>query len=269
MEPLSDVVAASLRASNSNTNGNLLKLKEKKETPDPVTCPTCGDTMKYGDAPSVVGPLFFYYREKCQCEKQRAAQIEREQYQRRQLALWDASMLTGELREKRLHTLLPMLGTELALVVARSYVDEWPSRRGLIFTGGVGCGKTHLVCGIAAALLEQSVSVLYVNWPEYARRMKDSWGHDGSTFARFDPTDWRLLILDDLAQEHEPLSTAMEAELLAIVEARELRSLPTLATTNVTKAEFVVRVGARVADRLLGRCEWVANTAASYRTRSR
>ena len=50
----------------------------------------------------------------------------------------------------------PSLGR--ALMMARSYVKEYPTdkdRKGLLFTGSIGVGKTHLAVGVLSRLVQE------------------------------------------------------------------------------------------------------------------
>jgi DNA replication protein DnaC len=64
-----------------------------------------------------------------------------------------------------------------AHMAARRFVDEYPlESAGLLLTGPIGCGKTHLAVGIIKALMEQkSASCLFWDYRELLKEIQNSY----------------------------------------------------------------------------------------------
>jgi DNA replication protein DnaC len=78
----------------------------------------------------------------------------------------------------------PSAGTETAKVMAMRYIEEFipgATNRGLLFTGTVGTGKTHLAIATAKALArDKSVKVRFVHIGELLERLKASFNEDST-----------------------------------------------------------------------------------------
>src|SRR6202789_653048 len=66
-----------------------------------------------------------------------------------------------------------------AHMMARHFVDEYPvttEGRGLLLTGDIGIGKTHLAVGIVQALIvEKGVRALFCDYRELLKRIQESY----------------------------------------------------------------------------------------------
>jgi DNA replication protein DnaC len=72
-----------------------------------------------------------------------------------------------------------------AFFMARSFVDGYPvttGGRGLLLTGSIGVGKTHLAVGILHALIvEKGVRGLFCDYRELLKEIQHSWNQQVST----------------------------------------------------------------------------------------
>ncbi|HQA69570.1 MAG TPA: ATP-binding protein, partial [Aggregatilineales bacterium] len=98
----------------------------------------------------------------------------------------------------------------------------------LIFTGGYGCGKTHLAAAIANERLERGDKVLFVTAPDLLDHLRTGFGseEDEGYNERFEEVrDVPLLVLDDLGIE-SPTPWATE-KLYQLLNYRYNAKLPT------------------------------------------
>lgn len=125
-----------------------------------------------------------------------------------------------------------------------AHPDRW-----LLLTGGVGTGKTHLLCACARAHLRDGRRVVY--WPvaDLLQHLKE--GYDAGDFPqRFAPVrDAEVLFLDDLGAER---MTEWAAEQVFRLLAHRLDwDRPTALTTNLRPADSTAlppRLISRLAD---------------------
>lgn len=119
----------------------------------------------------------------------------------------------------------------------------------LIFTGGYGCGKTHLAAAIANYQLAQGEKVLFVTAPDLLDHLRTGFSTEEAEGynERFDEVrDVPLLILDDLGIE-SPTPWATE-KLYQLLNYRYNAKLPTVITTNYSLEELELRVRSRLSD---------------------
>lgn len=74
-----------------------------------------------------------------------------------------------------------------------------------------------------------------------------------------------FLAIDDLGREYNDQAGRHLHALTRILERRYEAQLPTVVTTNITKADFAARYGARVADRIAGSGAWIQLEGRSMR----
>ncbi len=119
----------------------------------------------------------------------------------------------------------------------------------LIFTGGYGCGKTHLAAAIANYRIEQGDKVLFVTAPDLLDHLRTGFGSDDAEDynSRFEEVrDVALLVIDDLGIE-SPTPWATE-KLYQLINYRYNARLPTVITTNHNLEDLELRVRSRLTD---------------------
>jgi len=142
---------------------------------------------------------------------------------------------------------------------AKVYVQGFPpqeSKKGLLFMGTTGCGKTHLAIGILKATIEKGYTGYYCNVIDFFTRLRDTFRGD-TEYDEMDMLDKiskvDMLVLDDLGAEKS--TDWVRDRIYAIVNARYEQNLPVLVTTNkMDLAELEDHVGKRIVSRLCEMC---------------
>ena len=106
-------------------------------------------------------------------------------------------------------------GSQEASAAARAFVAS-PRQRVTVLAGTTGCGKSHLLEGVARALLAQGVRVLYLFAPDLVDELREQLWEDSRT--AHDIAQATVLIIDDLgSQAQTPFAIRT---IYAIVDAR-------------------------------------------------
>jgi DNA replication protein DnaC len=158
-----------------------------------------------------------------------------------------------------------------ALLTARKFVDAYPvdtAGKGLLFTGSIGVGKTHLAVGVLRRLIqERGVRGLFCDYRELLKSIQNSYNPQVQTtelellrpvFAA------EVLVLDDLGAQ-KPNEWVWDTVAL-ILNSRYNDKLTTIITTNYpdlpagggsqNEAERAAReqsLGDRIGDRMRSR----------------
>jgi DNA replication protein DnaC len=174
-----------------------------------------------------------------------------------------------------------------ALLTARRFVEAYPvdtSGKGLIFTGSIGVGKTHLAVGVLRRLIqERGAKGLFCDYRELLKNIQNSYNPQVNTtelellkpvFAA------EVLVLDDLGAQ-KPNEWVWDTVAL-ILNTRYNDKQTTIITTNypdlsaaggsLSSAERAAReqtLGDRIGDRMRSRlaemCVRVEMTGADFR----
>lgn len=153
-----------------------------------------------------------------------------------------------------------------AVDVCRKYIDclnNKSSSMNFIILGAVGCGKTHLACGIIR---------------EYGGVYKESSTictevHNGNSFSNAkseediirDYSSHKLLVIDEVGRAFD--SKFEQYVLYKIINARYNRRKPTVIISNFSKDEYQKYMGLAIIDRLSEQGGLYEIKAPSYRTR--
>jgi DNA replication protein DnaC len=118
----------------------------------------------------------------------------------------------------------------------------------LLFTGGYGCGKTHLAAAIANAVVSAGIPTLFLTVPDLLDWLRFSYNSPESTFEeRFDEIrNIDLLVLDDLGTQNA--TPWAQEKLYQIINHRYVNRLPTVLTTNQDLEEIEGRIRSRLQD---------------------
>lgn len=239
----------------------------------PYTCPLCLKECVY-EMITMTPERTLYRRPMCDCEQadhdEETARRAGESSARRVEYLRSRSRLAGKLERMRFKGFWRTPGTEEMVAAGLSMVKGWPeSRRGLVFGGKCGCGKTHIAAAIGNCLLDKGVSVEF--WPVFEllqeiRRSYDRDGGDSDLWERLSLV--KVLILDDLGNERIAEGAKGDwarEQLFRILYHRDIRELPVVVTTNLSADELTTRMGEPLVSRLIGMCTWISVDAPDHR----
>ncbi len=165
-----------------------------------------------------------------------------------------------------------------AFVLAERMVHEYgieppDRRRGLLFQGRCGIGKTHLAVGVLRKLLENyPVTGLFAEFTDLLRRIQDTYDRrsDTPSAAVLRPVlESDVLVLDDLGCTR--MTPWVQDTLGLIVNERYNANRVTLVTTNhplkAAQGQETLgeRIGERLSSRLLEMCFVVEMQGKDYR----
>lgn len=143
---------------------------------------------------------------------------------------------------------------------ARAYISgfnfktEYP--KGLLMTGPVGCGKSHLAVSILRGVIAKGYSGLYYNSPDLMRDIratfdKESEVTEDDLIEEVTTTD--LLVFDDVGAEN--MTEFVKDRFYLIINERYEGCKPVIITTNLDLEAMENRLGKRIVSRVLEMCE--------------
>lgn len=166
-----------------------------------------------------------------------------------------------------------------AKAVAKRFVEHWPAvDAGLLISGPVGVGKTHLAVAILNELVEaKGATALFCDFSDLLDRIQASFGK-GSEESQDDIVapyrDADLLVLDELGARRP--SDWVREVLYGLLNTRYNRGRITILTTNFGDEPdsrggetLELRVGAPVRSRLWEMCQLVTIEAEDFRKNHR
>ncbi len=220
-------------------------------------CPVCG-------TPTVEKETDFttVWVYQCDCPEEIQTLIEQKKKQRRldqkTDRLIDEAGVPKAYRDLSINEFDPQDSQNNALQLCERYISRWgyvsENGLGIIFSGGVGVGKTHLAVSILRELiLKHQIDGRFVTIERWLSRVKgamDYWEQTQEEFIRpLEACD--LAVLDELAVEY--LTAWEEKTLRRVIDYRVKNDRPIITTTNNSVEEIKTSLGPRLFSRLRGK----------------
>lgn len=163
-----------------------------------------------------------------------------------------------------------------ALNFAYRLVQDYPVvERGLLFTGSVGVGKTHLAVGVLRGLIEKGITCKFWEYGSLLKTIQASYnkGSQASEMEILEPVfQTEVLLIDELGAL-KPSEWVLDMMRL-IIGTRYSENKLTIVTTNYAdqkagEADDLLedRIGVRLRSRLYQMCKTVAINGEDYRRR--
>lgn len=157
---------------------------------------------------------------------------------------------------------------------AFEFAKSFPNvQKGLLFTGNVGVGKTHLAAAIANELIERLHIVMFGNITDIISLVKSTYRKD-SDISEIDiintiTEDIDLLALDDLGKEYASENT--RTVLYQIINRLYENEKPIVITTNLSGDILARKLGEKgqaIVSRITEMCEPVFCTGDDWRLKN-
>jgi DNA replication protein DnaC len=163
---------------------------------------------------------------------------------------------------------------ESAFKYATKLAMEYPAvERGLLFTGSVGVGKTHLAVSILKSLTERGFSCLFYEFGALLKNIQDSYNNVSKTseLGILAPVfDSEILVLDEIGAA-KPTDWVRDT-MAHVINSRYNDRKLTIFTTNYLdernsdrEETLEDRIGVRLRSRLHEMCKSVSITGEDYR----
>lgn len=253
----------------NNDDFDINQIENLKKIPTGEHCLKCGEDLYVVEIG--YGGITVPYD--CSCKKAEKEAEEKRSEKKFKLkeeerikSLHDSSGFPPKLKKCYLDNFDLIKGTETAFNAAQRFSDKFPNvRKGILFIGTCGSGKSHLAAAIGNEALNKGYSVKFITAYDLYERIMD-------TYTSFDKSEYSitsplkkccLLIIDDIGTT-APTKRA-KAVLHSIIDSRMNSEKPTILTTNLTMKELAEELDSRTIDRIPEGFVTFTITAQSYR----
>jgi DNA replication protein DnaC len=224
--------------------------KIKTSIPKERRCPYCNKILK---PKGILNPLdrsihIFLQNENCNCskamEEQKQLQLEKgrqlmeelerlrkEEINKKIKQYYGTEFITEQFKRQTLDNFITNETNKNMKYVAQRFIQGFGNtKKGIIFVGKNGTGKTHISVAIANELIKQNIPILFGTLTDLTEKYSGSYKDHTEIeltklYAKVD-----LLIIDDLGVEY--MNDWMLSKLFVIVNERMKNELPIIITTN-------------------------------------
>lgn len=182
----------------------------------------------------------------------------------------EKSLMNRDLEDATLEGYKPQTELQqLALGKSKEYADSFNKKKGLLFFGKPGLGKSHLAASIVKAVIAQKYTGIFISLPRLMTELKATYSKksiisETEVLGALQKVD--LLVLDDLGVERDgkdEASSWAKSKVYEIVDSRVGQA--TIFTTNFTGKELLGMYGERDFSRMVQNCEVVKMDGKNYR----
>lgn len=188
----------------------------------------------------------------------------KENYKRDMAQLWEQSEVGTRYQDCTFEN-YDRHDNEKAFEDARRYAEHFAENengKGIVFTGSVGTGKTHLATAIARYCVEHyGASVYFRTFAQLLNEIRESYNTGEVIDWKYNDVD--LLILDDLGKEKK--TEWVDEKLYEILDNRYRDCKPVIITTNLSATDLSRYVDQAVMSRLIGSCEFILMNGKDHR----
>ena len=234
---------------------SLKEIKEKgyqvnADIPQVRKCPYCNKDF---ELKGVLNPInntisVFIVDEKCDCDEFQKMEKEIKEKREKQLLedfenyrkqeinkkvkrLYGLDFITNQFKRQTLENFIINSENAKTKLAAQKFLEKYKDmKKGIIFVGKNGTGKTHISTAICNELIKENVPVIFGTLTELLDKYKECYKNytDGELTKLYSKVD--LLVIDDLGVE--TMNEWMLSKLFVIVNERMKNELPIIITTN-------------------------------------
>lgn len=212
--------------------------------------------------------LLDFVRRSIAANEEKAQQLLAKKKQEKALKLLSQSGLGRRFQQRTFNNFIAGDRHQDALRQAKNFVADFPNTKGLLFSGPVGVGKTHLAAAIANNLIDQLYVVIFGSSADIISRIKQTYGSgQESELGVIEAlTNVDLLVIDDLGKEKASDNTS--TVLYQIINRLYEDERPLVITTNYTSDVLAKRLGERgeaIVSRITEMCRPVVMQGGDWR----
>jgi len=234
-------------------------------------CPVHGEYTKYAQQGPLSGRVIWTRCQACIESEQQALQLveARAEVARREAMLDDSGIPRRFLDRSFDNFVATSKAQQQVLATTKAYVEEFDRNFeqgfGLVFSGKLGTGKTHLAAAILSALMPGYVG-RYTTAMDLIQAIRSTWRRDSVRSER-DVLNriagFPMLVIDEVGVQYG--TDGEQTLLFDVLDRRYREMIPTILITNQPASGLREFIGDRSFDRLRECSHWVQFDWDSYR----